>query len=295
MHVHQVRAIEQRMGKPLCDVFDLVCGTSIGGAGAVSVALASEFGEGCDKSEMMLDALVTNVFKKMSLRNYIRRGHRIPDRVRSEFIKGDVCKCLGIDADAQLAPPSDGDGTSGSKIPHVFVVTSQRSLHDGKFHPFLLTNYVRKLAADGGRFRGPWANTWPVKEMIAATTAAPTYFSPVVKGPHIFADGGLIHNNPSLVAISEARAIWPDRPIGTIISLGCGKSVHEHTPNGGWIGSQMLYWGGQIFNLVGDSQTTHRTVLAMLSAVSPTTDYFRLEPITGDTPLDVRARAPLLR
>ena len=37
------------------------------------------------------------------------------------------------------------------------------------------------------------------------------------------ADGGLVANDPTAIALCEARALWPERPIGTVLSLGTGS------------------------------------------------------------------------
>jgi Patatin-like phospholipase len=55
-----------------------------------------------------------------------------------------------------------------------------------------------------------------------ATSAAPTFFAPIEIDDVLYGDGGTGWNNPTKEAIAEADNIWPDRPIGIIISIGTG-------------------------------------------------------------------------
>jgi hypothetical protein len=55
-----------------------------------------------------------------------------------------------------------------------------------------------------------------------ATSAAPTFFKPITINDVRYADGGTGYNNPTQLAIDEAYAIWENRPIGCLISIGTG-------------------------------------------------------------------------
>lgn len=56
-----------------------------------------------------------------------------------------------------------------------------------------------------------------------ATSAAPAYFERLIVGDNSFVDGGLMYNNPVQELLSEAvNTFGTWRPIGSILSLGCG-------------------------------------------------------------------------
>jgi hypothetical protein len=59
-------------------------------------------------------------------------------------------------------------------------------------------------------------------QVARATTAAPTYFQPIEIDDVLYGDGGTGWNNPVKEAIAEARNVWPDRPIGIVVSIGTG-------------------------------------------------------------------------
>jgi hypothetical protein len=63
------------------------------------------------------------------------------------------------------------------------------------------------------------AEIWKVAR---ATSAAPTYFLPIEIGGIKYGDGRTGWNNPAAEAKNEAECVWPDRPIGCLISLGAG-------------------------------------------------------------------------
>ena len=72
---------------------------------------------------------------------------------------------------------------------------------------------------------------------LRATTAAPTFFKPVMMGGELYSDGGIIASNPTAVAIHEARTIFPEVPIELVVSCGTGGFVEEKTPPRiGWDG-----------------------------------------------------------
>jgi patatin-like phospholipase/acyl hydrolase len=71
-------------------------------------------------------------------------------------------------------------------------------------------------------------NSLTLVEVVRATTAAPVYFPPLTVGKMNFKDGGLVQNNPSLVALEIVRENWKDRGIELLISVGTGMEMHFH-------------------------------------------------------------------
>lgn len=115
-----------------------------------------------------------------------------------------------------------------------------------------------------------------LRDIAAATSAAPTYFEPkefknrIGTKTYTEADGGIFANNPSVMAISEARAANPKlrRDNILLISIGTGKAKIDNTHNKlkeagiiGWLiradligvmmstTSEMIEWQSAILNL----------------------------------------------
>ena len=69
-------------------------------------------------------------------------------------------------------------------------------------------------------------------EAARATSAAPTFFQPIIINGVKYGDGGTGWNNPTAEAIAEAHHIWPGRPIGCLLSLGTGLEKANQLSDG---------------------------------------------------------------
>ena len=70
-------------------------------------------------------------------------------------------------------------------------------------------------------------------EAMLATSAVPMQYKPIkmnIEGEQLdFVDGGLYYESPVAIAISEARRLCPNRPIGVIMSLGLSAKEDDYT------------------------------------------------------------------
>ena len=266
-----LEALEARLGAPVHERFDLVCGTSIGGAGALFMAhLDRPLAEAREASDQMREACFVGASSwRLLVRGYAARrapGEVVSARVGPDrpllapaardaappaaarldlpdtlgFASGrgrDALQAVRAARDAlsarALAPLAVGyyDGSEPAAPPptraasplrpRAFAVAA-RETEGGALEPFLFRTYEPPAGAlASGRCD---ARLW---EAVAATCAAPTFFAPVAiegeAGADVYVDGGIVANDPTLLALSEVAALWPDRPVGVVVSLGCGQ------------------------------------------------------------------------
>jgi calcium-independent phospholipase A2-gamma len=79
-------------------------------------------------------------------------------------------------------------------------------------------------------------------------------------------DGGCIANNPTAVAIHEAKCLWPDRKIDLVVSVGTGK-VPVRENKGGFI--------ERTFVEMVECATSVDRVHDLMQDTWPTETYFR--------------------
>ena len=79
------------------------------------------------------------------------------------------------------------------------------------------------------------ASECTIWEAGRATSAAPTFFKPIQIGRGVFIDGGLAHNNPGELALSEAQKIWKTTQRFCLVSVGTGRlaSIQVVSPESG--------------------------------------------------------------
>ncbi|KAG2382750.1 hypothetical protein C9374_005330 [Naegleria lovaniensis] len=159
------------------------------------------------------------------------------------------------------------------------------------------------------RYKGTWnGKNVTVASALRASTAAPVYFEKKKIGSCHFIDGGVSNNNPTELAVSEMKKLFPNHKNFCIVSLGTGKITKTNTNKGGWFSfsssssnnsksenteliSSNVNTLLDIFELSMSSEAIHRRVMDI---VSETTDknitYFRFNPtLDQDIPLDTTA------
>lgn len=57
---------------------------------------------------------------------------------------------------------------------------------------------------------------------MRASSAAPYYLDEYVCGEDRFQDGAATANNPCIIAVQQARLLFPDQPLEVVVSLGVG-------------------------------------------------------------------------
>lgn len=177
-----------------------------------------------------------------------------------------VLKNLGDPQATMLDTAANGD------LRMVFTSTDV-----GVFPPdtYLLRNYAYKNDSQS-RYGGCChVKMW---EAMRCTTAAPAYFDTYMANGHRLSDGGISTNNPTAIAIQEAKALWPDKPLDVVLSVGVGSVPCRPCP------PSMSATFGAIIEGATETEQTHHTLEALL----PPDVYYRLQPVDDvfDFPLD---------
>ena len=138
-----------------------------------------------------------------------------------------------------------------------------------KNQPFLFRSYAHADSLNenpdedseqaGTRNPGP-SHAIPIWKVARATSAAPSYFEPMMIDNHKFLDGALGCNNPSGEAWQELRSMHngSSKSIGSILSIGTGVSEYDLSGGNGWV--KMLQSLSAITKVVTDGLPTHNTM-----------------------------------
>jgi len=119
-------------------------------------------------------------------------------------------------------------------------------------------------------------------EAARATSAAPTFFKPMMIGrEQPFVDGGLGSNNPSHLLLDEANDLFGSRQIGCLLSIGTAQPEIISMQNPGVF--QQIAAPMDVINVLNaiatDCEATHQTMLRLFGNSSNTS--FRLNVEQG--------------
>ena len=251
-----LKELEQKLGRPIADSFDLIAGTSTGGIIAAGLAFGHsaekmhkfyvDYGESIFTERAPYKAAgiyqfffpaVNWIFNKRtgSGLDTAFRARYCPNALETSFEEGFGDHTLGDIKCTRLIMPAVN---LIKGMPHVF-----RSTHI----PTALNHKDIKIA-----------------EAIIATTAAPTYFPHRQIGENAFVDGGVWAADPSMLAIAEAIRIQQFEkqhdPKASIViddihllSVGTGRADFSLSPPGGDAG--LLFWASRIADVMGTAQS----------------------------------------
>ena len=274
-----LKEIVTRTGKPLHELFDIICGTSTGGLISLGLGVANV---DIDKVIEVFEKRAGEMFPSYDI-PVLGGAHRWYRMVS----KGAQYDPKGVEQIAKelLGEDTMLNGPKHTGTPHVFVVSCGEEAPPS---PYLFCNYPREnCTLDGSNACHAW-------EAARATSAIPAIFDPIRINRRLFKDGGLVANNPTQLAVMEASRLFPDRSIDCVVSLGTGKMTAD----------LRAISAGTDINAIISAATDVEKVHAAMEGVmydsrncTEKTRYFRLNPEggIGDISLAATAEAEMIR
>ena len=251
-----LREIERITKKHPSELFDLIAGTSIGGI--ISLALTTPSAQ---KTPLLTTEDILDIFMKNGKKIFRKSLYKTVESLSG--LLDEKYEAAGLE----------------EMLERYFLSTKLSQ----SLTPVLVTSFELE------RYRAFTFRSWDKKNDFQrkfvgrATSAAPVYF-PLAKGENMegvkFAciDGGVVTNNPSFLAYTEAKKLYPNAKSFTVISIGTGKAnitfdVDEMEDWGA------CKWVSPLINIMRDANC--KTVHEMLKNEFPHT-YFRLQPTLSD-------------
>ena len=228
--------IEERTGRPVAELFDLVAGTSTGGLLALGLTKPSATSPGTAEfsARQMLELYEgegSSIFERDLWHRFLALESVLEEKYPSRGIERVLAEYFG-------------DTMLSESLTEILVT----SYDIERRTPF----FFRRSRA---RERQGW--DWHMRQAARATSAAPTYFEPVkLQDPgsseyYALVDGGVFANNPAMCAYAEARTLWPDEEDFLVVSLGTGE-LTRRIPYDAARGWGLAKWAQPILGVVFD-------------------------------------------
>ncbi|HLV67180.1 MAG TPA: patatin-like phospholipase family protein [Polyangiaceae bacterium] len=256
----------------LCDAFDFVAGTSTGGILA-SVYLCPQGSRPRFTAAQAVELYLQRggeIFKRPVAHQVLSLGGLVDERYPAT---GLLAACDTYFGDLRL-----------SDLLKPCLVTAYDIKRRRAY--FFTQHDARKSLADD----------FLLRDVVRATSAAPTYFEPAqiysqTGVPYPLVDGGVFANNPALCAYAEARHKLPGKPRARdmlIVSLGTGSSLkpyrYEEVRDYG-----LFRWARPTLDIMmsGVSETVDYQLARMFEAAGVPGQYLRLDADLEDEPNSV--------
>jgi predicted acylesterase/phospholipase RssA len=261
-----IKKIEEKLDAPLTKYCDFFSGTSTGGLIALGYASGKT-------TQDMLDLYINHgkdIFSRTFWHKVVSLDGLIAEKYDTAPLQNEIIKFFG--ADTKLT-----DLTHGNVIIPSTNITKDTVMFFDSLKARNKTLYNYRL--------------W---EVARATSAAPTYFQPVDFHGEALADGGLVANNPTLVAgiVAESYFGFDWRKKTNVISVGTGCYTSPITYASDKYNG-LIEWASPISDVIM-STTSH--MFADLSQLYYSSGrYIRLNgkldenlPLDGFSPLQIK-------
>jgi uncharacterized protein len=227
--------LERRAAAPVCELFDVIAGTSTGGILALGLACPDDNGAPLYRAEDLLEL-------------YRRDGpaifpHELLGRIRQLFAPKYSERGRRTALERRF-------GTTRLSEALTEVIVTAYDI-EGRRPVFFRT--ADALAAGGYDFT--------MADVAMATSAAPTYFPPVqLANPErpgatmALVDGGVFANNPGMCGFVDRTTVQGRRGATLMVSLGTGR-LTEPLPYRRARGWGLIGWGRHIIDVVFDGVT----------------------------------------
>jgi patatin-like phospholipase/acyl hydrolase len=194
-------------GKPICELFDLIVGTS---GGALLACLILQHMDSKAATEIY-KRIGEQIFSKTSVRSIIKMmKNEDKGKYDSKAFRAIIDETFGNEA---LLDPENPDPKH-----KIAIVASELDPTLDLYETVLFRNYKAKYQDRGTEFEDITIN-----DALSASTAAPFYLDAVnIKGTK-FVSGNVVNNNPTLQAIMEARSLFGTDKKFLVINLGTGQ------------------------------------------------------------------------
>ena len=309
-------------GIEVCDAFDMIVGTSTGAIVAFLVGLRRE---SAADARIRYDTLIKRIFVTSMLKPIMLATTTASYdesnlmEVLEEILKDDgmldsranpqVPLIVAVSSKMSSTPSQlcllRNYNYGGGELPDSFCIDPNKARkrlgleHDDVMETFPPTNFDTKSPGKcaprtgiGSRYPGSFRVTQKIA--LRATTAAPTFFKPLLSFDELYVDGGIVASNPTAVAVHEARSVFPGVPLEMVVSVGTGKFAETKVPpRVGWDGVV-----AQILDSATDAEQVHHVLEDVFGEGSTSqlggtrmasTKYFRFNPVVGmanDFPID---------
>lgn len=251
----KLSALLEELGdnRPLYAHFDLIAGTSTGGLLALALTAPVE------RTNLVADTRYISYIFEQEQQTFWQRVRKIRG---NESLSGTLpfgvdtktLETLYLKNGKQIFPKNQGRIFSQIFIDKYDSEPLERFLQqtfkDIALSEAVVPTLVMSYEASQGRpfiFSSYDSHGFLFREAARATSAAPTYFKPAYLydrqelAMQTLIDGGVIANNPSLYAYSEAKRLYPEAKKFHILSLSTASSDFSFTVSGagtgviGWI------------------------------------------------------------